>query len=189
MNILALKRKKIYYYDTGIIMFNYVSNQCPDYFENSFNKIHYVSKHKTKHVPTKRTDIRDLSWNSEGIIVWNSITGQNFHISKTDNSVSLGWPFITKNINYCTFSIVSCKSRDGNPHLSNYDWHLVGNIMSFHGMTFSWNEEDEDATFQIARFMGPIWGPPGADRSQVGPVLAQWTLLSVDVTLPQVTPN
>ena len=27
----------------------------------------------------------------------------------------------------------------------------------------------------IARFMGPIWGPPGADRTQVGPVLAPWT--------------
>ena len=31
----------------------------------------------------------------------------------------------------------------------------------------------------ITRFMGPIWGPPGADRTQVGPMLAPWTLLSV----------
>ena len=31
---------------------------------------------------------------------------------------------------------------------------------------------------QIARFMGPTWGPPGADRTQVGPMLAPWTLLS-----------
>ena len=29
----------------------------------------------------------------------------------------------------------------------------------------------------IARFMGPTWGPPGADRIQVGPMLAPWTLL------------
>ena len=29
----------------------------------------------------------------------------------------------------------------------------------------------------IARFMWPIWGPPGADRTQVGPMLAPWTLL------------
>ena len=29
-----------------------------------------------------------------------------------------------------------------------------------------------------ARFMGPIWGPSGADRTQVGPMLAPWTLLS-----------
>ena len=30
----------------------------------------------------------------------------------------------------------------------------------------------------IARFMGPTWDPAGADRAQVGPMLAPWTLLS-----------
>ena len=30
----------------------------------------------------------------------------------------------------------------------------------------------------IARFMGPTWGPPGADRPQVGLMWATWTLLS-----------
>ena len=30
----------------------------------------------------------------------------------------------------------------------------------------------------IARFMGPTWGPSGADRTQVGLMLAPWTLLS-----------
>ena len=30
----------------------------------------------------------------------------------------------------------------------------------------------------IARFMGPTWGPSGADRTQVGPMLVPWTLLS-----------
>ena len=33
-------------------------------------------------------------------------------------------------------------------------------------------------TSQIARFMGPTWGPPGSCRPQVGPTLAPWTLLS-----------
>ena len=33
----------------------------------------------------------------------------------------------------------------------------------------------------IARFMGPTWGPSRADRTQVGPMLAPWTLLSGDV--------
>ena len=28
----------------------------------------------------------------------------------------------------------------------------------------------------IARFMGPTWGPSGADRTQVGPMLAPWNL-------------
>ena len=37
-------------------------------------------------------------------------------------------------------------------------------------------------TTQIARFMGQTWGPSGADRSQVGPILAPWTLLSGLVT-------
>ena len=31
---------------------------------------------------------------------------------------------------------------------------------------------------QIARFMGPTWGPSGADRTQVDPTLFPWTLLS-----------
>ena len=30
----------------------------------------------------------------------------------------------------------------------------------------------------VARFMGPTWGLPGADRTQVGPMLAPWSLLS-----------
>ena len=30
--------------------------------------------------------------------------------------------------------------------------------------------------FLIARSMGPTWGPSGADRSQVGPMMATWTL-------------
>ena len=32
----------------------------------------------------------------------------------------------------------------------------------------------------IARFVGPTWGPSGPDRTQVGPMLAPWTLLSGD---------
>ena len=30
----------------------------------------------------------------------------------------------------------------------------------------------------IARFIGPTWGPSGANRTQVGPMLSPWTLLS-----------
>ena len=33
-------------------------------------------------------------------------------------------------------------------------------------------------TSQIARFMGPTWGPPGSCHPQVGPMLAPWILLS-----------
>ena len=37
---------------------------------------------------------------------------------------------------------------------------------------------------QIARFMGPTWGPPGSHRPQVGHVLAPWTLLSAYMRPP-----
>ena len=33
-------------------------------------------------------------------------------------------------------------------------------------------------TSPIARFLGSTWGPSGADRTQVGPMLAPWPLLS-----------
>ena len=35
----------------------------------------------------------------------------------------------------------------------------------------------------LARFMGPTWGPSGAGRTQVGPMLAPWTLLSWELIL------
>ena len=34
-----------------------------------------------------------------------------------------------------------------------------------------------DNCTQIAKFMGPTWGPPGSCRPQMGPMLAAWTLL------------
>ena len=36
-------------------------------------------------------------------------------------------------------------------------------------------------TTLTAKFMGPIWGQPGADRTQAGPMLAPWTLLSGNI--------
>ena len=37
---------------------------------------------------------------------------------------------------------------------------------------------DSVITSLIARFMGSTWDPPEADRTQVGPMVAPWTLLS-----------
>ena len=39
---------------------------------------------------------------------------------------------------------------------------------------------------QIAKFMGPAWGPPGSCRPQMGPILAPGTLLSWQVCLDAV---
>ena len=41
---------------------------------------------------------------------------------------------------------------------------------------------------QIARFIGLTWGISGADRTQVGPMLAQWTLLSGNPRLSSSNP-
>ena len=48
-----------------------------------------------------------------------------------------------------------------------------------------WNGSQPSS--QIAKFMGPTWGPPGPCRPQMGPMLAPWTLLSgVAATLGEV---
>ena len=45
---------------------------------------------------------------------------------------------------------------------------LSSSLVSFHSAVIS----------LISRFMGPTWGASGPDRTQVGPMLAPWTLLS-----------
>ena len=52
-------------------------------------------------------------------------------------------------------------------------------IWSWSDMTCDKHGPRTDVTTTlITRFMGPTWGPCGADRTQVGPMLAPWTLLS-----------
>ena len=43
---------------------------------------------------------------------------------------------------------------------------------------YEWRYSKHHRPALIAKFMGPTWGPSGADRTQVGPMLAPWTLLS-----------
>ena len=42
---------------------------------------------------------------------------------------------------------------------------------------------------QIEKFVGPTWGPSGATRTQVGPMLAPWTLLSGMCHIETVLPS
>ena len=44
--------------------------------------------------------------------------------------------------------------------------------------TVQWRQWPNYAATLIARLMGPTWGSSGANRTQVGPMLAPWTLLS-----------
>ena len=51
-------------------------------------------------------------------------------------------------------------------------WNLVWEI--------SWScwKHSTNNSSRIARFMGPTWGPSGADRTQVGPMLTPFILLA-----------
>ena len=41
----------------------------------------------------------------------------------------------------------------------------------------------------ITRFMGPTWGPSGADRTQVGPMLGPWSMLSGVLIIVSLIPH
>ena len=58
-------------------------------------------------------------------------------------------------------------------------WDCVGKCqMSWHELILTFHIIQWDVITLKTRFMGPTWGPPGADRTQVGPMLAPWILLS-----------
>ena len=64
------------------------------------------------------------------------------------------------------------------PYIVTHPWHW--NMGHLWGLFWVCTQPMRDVT--IAMFMGPTWGPSGADRTQVGLMLAPWTLLSGNVT-------
>ena len=66
-----------------------------------------------------------------------------------------------------------------------HDWYVV---FKDHSTTTDFIPHDIlQILALIARFMGPMWGPSGADRNQVGPMLAPWTSLSGCLTILLLT--
>ena len=71
-------------------------------------------------------------------------------------------------------------------HVDDENWYGIFRLLIMLGpMTLSLHQNKTTASSitrkwlsLIARFMGPTWGPSGADRTQVSPMLAPWTLLS-----------
>ena len=101
--------------------------------------------------------------------------------------------FVSLDSDLCSTLMVSCQKG---PTRHAYAWQIgpfwqdkldfshcyaVWNIITY-WTTSSWHST-VSTTPLIARFMGPTWGPPGADRTQVGPMLAPWTLLSGSCTV------
>ena len=77
-----------------------------------------------------------------------------------------------------------CTSHCMHAHNDNGRMHIA-----LHACTYWWRAYIHRFTYismtgrmcivsMIARFMGPTWGPSGANRTQVGPKLSPWILLS-----------
>ena len=70
------------------------------------------------------------------------------------------------------FTRISKKSRSKTLLKKRYAWELrLPDLQMSYG-------DFKGMTSLIARFIGPTWGPSGADRTQMGPMLAPWALLS-----------
>ena len=90
---------------------------------------------------------------------------------------------------YCPF-VDKSTMLGGFPWQGNNNAENVSMPSRHHGVT--WNVSNSMATLagrnqapvwggegpQIAKFMGPTWGPPGSRRPQMGPMLAPWTMLT-----------
>ena len=59
-----------------------------------------------------------------------------------------------------------------------HTWAYYANTLPLNNSLLYLNMASLDTAIMIARFMGPKWSPSGADRTQVGRMLALWTLLS-----------
>ena len=76
------------------------------------------------------------------------------------------------NVSYCVFlrrCFLQCRDLDA----INWCQCQASSSSSMYG-----RKRQSDTILLIARFMVPTWGPSGADRTQVGPMLTLWTLLS-----------
>ena len=76
-------------------------------------------------------------------------------------------------------------------HIFSYSLSLYlicGTIIAIYALSQKHVSKDREGSIPlIARFMGPTWGPSGADRTQVDPMLAPWTLLSGSLMISTVT--
>ena len=73
------------------------------------------------------------------------------------------------------FTAVYKESWRSCPYTSCLYWSLVSRVRF---PMVCQDPSQRGKTSQIAKFMGPTWGPHGPYRPQMGPMLAQWTLLS-----------
>ena len=87
------------------------------------------------------------------------------------------WPVTRK-----FFHLMTSSCNDSQWNLEENMSNIIDNIVPADGLapTAAATSADIMSTKSALResFMGPKWGPSGADRTQMGPMLAPWTLLS-----------
>ena len=96
---------------------------------------------------------------------------------------SLAEPMLTQlygEFSNCAFSLLDSQGlRKININQTNSFYEIKTNIvLLITDCTCPWLRTIRSLMTLIARFMGPTWDPSGADRNQVGPMLAPWTMLS-----------
>ena len=67
----------------------------------------------------------------------------------------------------------------GEPELATEQ--TINTPVKWYASTSMRTQPNEMTWTQIARFMGPTWGPSGSCQPQMGPMLAPWTLLSMEL--------
>ena len=106
------------------------------------------------------------------LTIWAAANGHKFDIMTTPGPP---WVVLVTKC-FCTdhisdFALDCFKSFELQSSLTAVKYHCD----IFYRFASYWREE---LASLIARFMGPTWGPSGADRTQMGSMLAPWTLLS-----------
>ena len=97
---------------------------------------------------------------------------------KTQNSQSLKLNVFTLSPHeawVCSFQKCSHLRHEFADVLAPNIHQFISNRQTYLALTIAWHESNHGPD---SKFMGPIWGPPGSCRPQMGPMLAPCTLLS-----------
>ena len=138
-----------------------------------YNQIHLHVYIIPKHMPCVLKHLGQLFWLILDIWVSEWMGTRSHAKLKRDGRSAPGfekqYPENDKSV--CNGILIEVSLSEATPH--SVKWYI--NIWRFVGL--------------IAMFMGPTWEPSGADRTQVGPMLAPWTLLSGKISLQNITGN
>ena len=132
------------------------------------------------------SNFSDVKWDIPLIGKWKhanvvrSLHKQVYENNITSHQYCICWSHTYREPKLCNGCICFCS--DKKPFEVNIKHHVECKLDEFFS-SINDSISSLTKTSQIARFMGPTWGPSGADRSKVGPILTPWTLLSGTILL------